>query len=109
MKKLFINPKTEIRYFLRDLAEHSRKTMVRYVLVGDEGQEVRLEVTYTCADDANPAYIFGKVAWGTTCNTFNPVEMNDETLDFLTDLVVNFYKKATKNTDFSGGIPVTVC
>lgn len=105
MKKVFVNPKASVKHIINQAKELSG-TYRGYFIVGDEGQEVSLELTYR-DDGVNPPYIYGSVTWGTFVDRFSPIEDNAEALDWITNFVVDFYRRVTRNTDFSGKIPVT--
>lgn len=65
MKKVFVNPKASIKRIINKAKEWNG-TYRGYFIVGDEGQEVSLELTYR-NDSINPPYMFGKVKWGDVC------------------------------------------
>ena len=107
MKKVFVNPKASIKHIINKAKEWNGRTYRGFFLIGDQGQEVSLELTYR-NDGVNPPYMSGKVKWGTLIDKFAPIEDNAEALDWITNFVVDFYKRVTRNTDFSHGIPVTI-
>ena len=53
MKKVFVNPKASVKHIINKAKEWNGRTYRGYFIVGDEGQEVSLELTYR-NDSVNP-------------------------------------------------------
>ena len=97
MSRVFVNPKASIKNIISESKSWGGRKYRGYFVVGDEGKEVSLELTYR-NDGVNPPYMSGKVKMGTIIDKFVPIEDNAEALDWITNFVVDFYKRVTQGT-----------